>query len=130
MTAREARARRVVGRARRTYLPLEQQRRKPSDYELTDERAALLPGARLRDFETPVWQHYRTHQRGSALSCPDWEAFEDPAHTTYSSYVAARRDQDISGSVFQPPGAGSARPLCGRSVGVPSACASRYTACR
>ena len=32
--------------------------------------------------------------RGSALSSVDWEAFEDPAHTTYSSYVAARRDQE------------------------------------
>lgn len=93
MTAREARARRVIGTARRTYLPLEQQRRKPSDYEVTTSALLYYP-ERGFEVETPVGEHYRTHQRGSVLSCSDWEAFEDPAHTTYSSYVAARRDQE------------------------------------
>lgn len=93
MTAREARARRVVGRARRTFLPLEQQRRKPSDYEVTTTALLYYP-ERGFEVETPVWQHYQTYQRGSLWSCPDWEAFQDPAHTTYSSYVAARRDQE------------------------------------
>jgi toluene monooxygenase system protein E len=93
MTAKEARARRVVGRARRTYLPLEEQRHKPSDYELTTSALLYYP-ERGFEVETPVWQHYVKYQRGSALRCADWEAFEDPAHTTYSSYVAARRDQE------------------------------------
>jgi toluene monooxygenase system protein E len=93
VTAREARARRVVGRARRSYLPLEQQRRKPTDYEVTTSALLYYP-ERGFEVETPVWQHYQTYQRGSVLSSSDWEAFEDPAHTTYSSYVAARRDQE------------------------------------
>jgi toluene monooxygenase system protein E len=93
MTAKEARARRVVGRVRRTYLPLEEQRHKPSDYEVGTSALLYYP-ARGFEVETPVWQHYLKYQRGSALSCADWEAFEDPAHTTYGSYVAARRDQE------------------------------------
>jgi toluene monooxygenase system protein E len=93
MTAKEARARRVVGRARRTYLPLEAQRHKPSDYEVTTSALLYYP-ERGFEVETPVWQHHVEYQRGSALSSVDWEAFEDPAHTTYSSYVAARRDQE------------------------------------
>lgn len=93
MTAKEARRRRVVGRARRTYLPLEEQRHKPTDYEVTTSALLYYP-ERGFEVETPVWHHYVKYQRGSALRCADWEAFEDPAHTTYSSYVAARRDQE------------------------------------
>jgi toluene monooxygenase system protein E len=93
MTAREARAKRVRGRPRRTYLPLEGQRHKPTDYDITTSALLYYP-ARGFEVETPVWQHYVEHQRGSLLSCPDWEAFRDPAHTTYTSYVAARRDQE------------------------------------
>ena len=93
MTAKEARGRRLVGRARRTYLPLEEQRHKPTDYQVTTSALLYYP-ERGFEVETPVWQHYVKYQRGSALQCADWEAFEDPAHTTYSSYVAARRDQE------------------------------------
>jgi toluene monooxygenase system protein E len=93
MTAKRARAQRVTGRARRTYLPLEGQRHKPSDYEVTTSALLYYP-ARGFEVETPVWQHYLEYQRGSSLRCADWEAFEDPAHTTYASYVAARRDQE------------------------------------
>jgi toluene monooxygenase system protein E len=93
MTAKDARRRRIVGRPRRTYLPLEEQRHKPTDYEVTTSALLYYP-ARGFEVETPVWQHYLKYQRGSALRCADWEAFEDPAHTTYSSYVAARRDQE------------------------------------
>jgi toluene monooxygenase system protein E len=116
MTAREARARRVVGRARRTYLPLEQQRRKPTDYEVTTSALLYYP-ARGFEVETPVWEHYQRYQRGSVLSCSDWEAFEDPAHTTYSSYVAARRDQEtFLDRLFERPAqplAPGLRPLLG-----------------
>jgi toluene monooxygenase system protein E len=93
MTAREARAKRVRGRPRRTYLPLEGQRHKPTDYDVTTSALLYYP-ARGFEVETPVWQHYVAYQRGSLLSCPDWEAFRDPASTTYTSYVAARRDQE------------------------------------
>lgn len=93
MNAKEARARRVVGRPRRTYLPLEGQRRKPSDYEVVSTSLLYYPE---RGFEvpTPVWQHYLKHQPGARAAGVDWEAFVDPAATTYSSYVAARRDQE------------------------------------
>jgi toluene monooxygenase system protein E len=94
MTAKRARAQRVSGRARRTYLPLEGQRHKPSDYEVTTTGLLYYP-ERGFEVETPVWQHYVKYQRGSALRGSDWEAFEDPAHTTYASYVAARRDQEV-----------------------------------
>jgi toluene monooxygenase system protein E len=93
MTAREARSARSVGAARRTYLCLEGQRRKPSDYEITTTGLLYYP-ARGFEVETPVWQHYLEFQRASCLSCPRWESFEDPAHTTYRSYVAQRRDQE------------------------------------
>lgn len=93
MTAREARAQRVNGRARRTFLPLEQQRRKPSDYQVTTSALLYYP-ERGFEVETPVWQHYQQYQQHSIWSCPNWEAFEDPAHTTYRSYVASRRDQE------------------------------------
>jgi toluene monooxygenase system protein E len=93
MTAREVRAGRVQGQPRRTYLPLEGQRRKPTDYEVTTSALLYYP-ARGFEVETPVWQHYLAHQRGSRFSCPDWEAFRDPAAMTYSSYVALRRDQE------------------------------------
>ena len=63
MTAKEARARRVVGRARRTYLPLEAQRHKPTDYELTTSALLYYP-ERGFEVETPVWQHYVKYQRG------------------------------------------------------------------
>jgi toluene monooxygenase system protein E len=93
MTAREARSARAAGSARRTYLCLEGQTRKPSDYEITTTGLLYYP-ARGFEVETPVWQHYLEFQRGSSLSCPRWESFEDPEHTTYSSYVARRRDQE------------------------------------
>jgi toluene monooxygenase system protein E len=116
VTAREARARRVDGRARRTFLPLEPQLRKPSDYQVTSSALLYYP-ERGFEVETPVWQHYQEHQRGSIWSCRNWEAFEDPAHTTYRSYVAARRDQEAFLDRFferpSPPLASGLRPLLG-----------------
>ena len=92
MTARDARNARG-GAPRRTYLCLEGQRRKPSDYEITTTGLLYYP-ARGFEVETPVWQHYLEYQRGGMLACPHWESFEDPEHTTYSTYVARRRDQE------------------------------------
>ena len=42
MTAREARSARAAGSARRTYLCLEGQTRKPSDYEITTTGQRLV----------------------------------------------------------------------------------------
>ena len=92
MNARQARALRVTGPARRTYLCLEGQRRKPSDYEITTTALLYYP-SRGFEVETPVWEHYLTYQRNGQLRSPCWESFEDPNHTPYTSYVAHRRDQ-------------------------------------
>ena len=93
MNARQARALRVTGPARRTYLCLEGQRRKPSDYEITTTALLYYP-TRGFEVETPVWQHYVSHQQNGQLRSPRWESFEDPNQTTYSTYVARRRDQE------------------------------------
>lgn len=93
MSSRELRASRRVGPARRTYGCLEGQTHKPSDYEIVTTQLLYYPS---RGFEvhTPVWQHYQAKQQRGVLRCSRWDSFEDPSHTTYSSYVAARRDQE------------------------------------
>lgn len=103
MKARDVREARAAGRARRTYSCLEGRRRKPSDYEITTTALLYYPD---RGFEvrTPVWEHYVAFQQRGQLRAPvadagapageAWDRFEDPAHTTYSSYVARRRDQE------------------------------------
>jgi toluene monooxygenase system protein E len=72
---------------------LEGSRTKPTDYEITTTGLLYYP-ARGFEVETPVWRHYVEYQRGSKLRCKRWDSFEDPVHTTYSSYVAERRDQE------------------------------------
>jgi toluene monooxygenase system protein E len=91
--ARDLRAARSLSPARRTYWCLEGSRKKPSDYEVTTSALLYYP-PRGFEVETPVWRHYVEHQRGSRLRCSRWDSFEDPVHTTYSSYVAERRDQE------------------------------------
>ena len=93
MTPRELRRARAVGAARRTYLPLEELRRKPTDYDVTTTGLLYYP-ARGFEVDTPVWRHYVEYQRGGMLRSTHWEAFEDPAHFTYSAYIAERRDQE------------------------------------
>jgi toluene monooxygenase system protein E len=93
MTPRELRRARAVGPARRTYLPLEELRRKPTDYDVTTTGLLYYP-ARGFEVETPVWRHYVEYQRGGMLRSSRWEEFEDPAHFTYSAYIAERRDQE------------------------------------
>lgn len=92
-TPRELRAARAGSPARRTYWCLEGSRSKPTDYDITSTALLYYP-SRGFEVETPVWRHYLEYQRGSTLRCRRWDSFEDPAHTTYSSYVAERRDQE------------------------------------
>jgi toluene monooxygenase system protein E len=111
MNARQARALRVTGPARRTYLCLEGQRRKPSDYEITTTALLYYP-SRGFEVETPVWQHYVDYQRNGQLRSPSWESFEDPSHTTYSTYVARRRDQEaFLDRLFDRPAGSPSKPL-------------------
>jgi toluene monooxygenase system protein E len=93
MKARELRAHKSAGSAPRTYPCLESQRTKPTDYEVTTTALLYYP-ARGFEVKTPVWQHYVEHQQRGILRSTRWEAFQDPAHTTYTSYVAERRDQE------------------------------------
>lgn len=91
--ARDLRAERAVSPRRRTYWCLEGSRKKPTDYEITSTALLYYP-SRGFEVDTPVWRHYVEHQRGSRLRASRWDSFEDPAFTTYSSYVAERRDQE------------------------------------
>ena len=93
MTPRELRAARAQNPARRSYWCLEASRKKPSDYEITTTALLYYP-ARGFEVKTPVWEHYVKYQQQGRLRSSNWEAFEDPAHTTYSTYVAERRDQE------------------------------------
>jgi toluene monooxygenase system protein E len=92
MNSRELRAQRAQRSPRRTYACLEGRQRKPSDYEVTTTALLYYP-ARGFEVDTPVWRHYQAQQAGR-LRCSNWDAFEDPARTTYSSYVAARREHE------------------------------------
>lgn len=93
MTPRELRALRATGPARRTYLCLEGSRKKPTDYQITSTALLYYP-ERGFEVETPVSKHYVEHQCGGQLRSQRWDQFEDPAHFTYASYVAERRDQE------------------------------------
>ncbi len=94
MKPRELRAARAVAPGRRTYWCLEGSQRKPTDYEVTSTALLYYP-ARGMAVETPTWQHYQSYQRSGRLRGEGWDSFEDPAHFTYSSYVAERRDQEV-----------------------------------
>jgi toluene monooxygenase system protein E len=93
MTPRELRALRAIAPARRTYLCLEGNRRKPTDYEVTSTALLYYP-ARGFEVSTPAWEHYVRYQRDGKLRGTRWDSFEDPAQLTYSAYVAERRDQE------------------------------------
>jgi toluene monooxygenase system protein E len=93
MKPREIRIARATGPVRRTYQCLEDARRKPTDYQVTSTALLYYP-ERGFEVDTPVWQHYVAHQRNGQLRSPRWDDFEDPAATTYSTYVAERRDQE------------------------------------
>lgn len=93
MKPREIRAARATPPARRTYLCLEGARKKPTDYQVTSTALLYYP-TRGFEVETPVWRHYVEHQQNALLRCERWDEFEDPAHLTYSAYVAERRDQE------------------------------------
>ncbi|MES1185937.1 MAG: hypothetical protein ABUL60_19140 [Myxococcales bacterium] len=93
MKPREIRAARAIGAARRSYWCLEGARKKPTDYQITSTALLYYPG-RGFEVDTPVWRHYQDSQRNGQLSSERWDELEDPAHLTYSSYVAERRDQE------------------------------------
>ena len=96
MKPRELRAARALGMGqptRRTYLCLEGARKKPTDYQVTSTALLYYP-ARGFEVDTPVWRHYQEFQQRGQLQSERWDELEDPAHFTYSTYVAERRDQE------------------------------------
>jgi toluene monooxygenase system protein E len=93
MKPRDIRAARATPPARRTYSCLEGARKKPTDYQVTSTALLYYP-TRGFEVETPVWRHYVEHQQNGLLRSERWDDFEDPAHFTYSTYVAERRDQE------------------------------------
>jgi toluene monooxygenase system protein E len=116
MKPRELRAARAMPPARRTYLCLEGARKKPTDYQVTSTALLYYP-TRGFEVETPVWRHYVEYQQKGQLRSDRWDDFEDPAHFTYSTYVAERRDQEaFLDRLFERPAdatSGELRPLLG-----------------
>ena len=82
----------IVGQ--KTYSHLMAAKRVPTQYELVTSRLHyyLTHGVSVR---TPVTLWYERYQAGSLLQADDWEAFADPAQTTYASYVHLRADREV-----------------------------------
>jgi toluene monooxygenase system protein E len=78
---------------RRTYSHLEGQKKIPDEYDIATSRL-LYYVERGFAVNATASRWYDVHQRGSALTSPDWESFADPRRTTYSRYVALQRDRE------------------------------------
>jgi toluene monooxygenase system protein E len=76
----------------KTYWHLLSARRMPSQYEVMSSKLLYHPkqGVAVR---TPVSEFHARHR--SRFNVPEWDAFRDPAETTYGSYVSARRDREV-----------------------------------
>ena len=83
--------------ARRTYWHLSALGRKPSEYDIASSEL-LYHAQRGFELQTPVTAWFQQYQAGSALRSADWERFRDPRATTYASYVALQRKQEIYGA--------------------------------
>jgi toluene monooxygenase system protein E len=79
---------------RRTYWHLSGLGRKPSDYDIASSQL-LYHAERGFEVQTPVSAWMQRYQAGSALRSAAWERFRDPRTTTYASYVALQRKQEI-----------------------------------
>ncbi|MGH7438706.1 MAG: toluene hydroxylase [Polyangiaceae bacterium] len=78
----------------KTFSHLLGKGRMPSAYEVTtsDLLYYVEQGFSVR---TPVTRWYERHQTGSPLRATDWEAFVDPAETTYASYTRVRAAREV-----------------------------------
>jgi len=76
----------------KTYWHLLSARRMPSQYELMSTKLLYYPklGVAVR---TPVSDFHAQHR--ARFNIPDWDAFRDPAETTYGTYVSTRRDREV-----------------------------------
>jgi toluene monooxygenase system protein E len=78
---------------RKTYSHLEGQKRMPTEYELVTTNLHYYT---RRGFEVnvPIARWYEKYQRGSPLTCRDWERFRDPRETTYTKYTNLQRQKE------------------------------------
>jgi toluene monooxygenase system protein E len=78
----------------RTYTHLLDRRRVPAAYEVATSRLLYYveQGMAVR---TPVTAWYERWQSASPLRARDWEAFADPAATTYAAYVQRRAEREV-----------------------------------
>jgi hypothetical protein len=77
----------------KTYSHLAGQKRVPTEYEVVTSQL-LYYVKRGFELAVPVSAWYERHQRGSALTCGDWERFADPRQTTYTKYTALQSRQE------------------------------------
>ncbi|HKP56609.1 MAG TPA: hypothetical protein VJV78_07815 [Polyangiales bacterium] len=76
----------------KTYWHLLSARRMPTQYEVMTSKLLYYPkhGVAVR---TPVSDFHAQHR--TRFNVPDWDAFRDPAETTYGAYVSSRRDREV-----------------------------------
>ena len=79
----------------KTYSHLASARRVQSEYELVTSKLLWYLG-RGFEVDVPLSAWYARHQKGSALTVPDWDRFADPAELTYSKYVSLRRIREAA----------------------------------
>jgi toluene monooxygenase system protein E len=80
---------------RPTYSHLAGRNRVPTIYELSSSALLYYPrhGFSVR---TPCDAWYERYQASSPFGPADWEAFSDPAATTYTDYVSRQRDREVA----------------------------------
>ena len=86
-------------RQQKAYWHLLPQRRMPTEYEVVTSKLLVntREGFTGRNFEldVPLEPWYAKYQRGSLLTCSNWEKFRDPRETTYSKYTDLQMQKEI-----------------------------------
>ena len=86
-------------RQQKTFWHLLPQRRMPTEYEVVTSKLLVntREGFTGRNFEldVPLEPWYAKYQRGSLLTCGNWEKFRDPRETTYSKYTDLQMQKEI-----------------------------------
>ncbi len=80
--------------AQRTYWHLQHLTRKPSEYDIATSRLSYH-ATRGFEVDVAVAEWYARYQRGSPLTCRDWEAFRDPRETTYTRYTEIQTAREV-----------------------------------
>src|SRR5688572_13701158 len=78
----------------KTYSHLATERRVPTEYEIATTKL-LYSTRRGLEVDVPLKRWYEQFQQATPLQCSDWDRFQDPRRTTYSSYVALQHKKEI-----------------------------------